>query len=325
LISGKTFNLGDWHNGRNIYFNNDFYKSDHAKTGIYDALRGYTYYNGQLYKENDPRLARILNSENGYNALMKSGNFTGADAEIMTRFTNAAKENPGILQGDKYSSFLASNPNYRFQNLTGLVTRNDTALNPGEQIIQYIDLDNPDVNENNPYIDYTYKYRLLDADGNDLGELDPSVIQDVINGQVQDFDAYDRVIGTNSPYDGMYYKDYKDLAGKEIPIRIYRDPKDENNVILHLPSLNAAGVKDGDVKLPANVAKIILGNKNLIAKLAGNSQNMANFQNIISRLVQSAARPKNGFLSYITPIDFFTSERRQLEKMGFSPEEAEDL
>jgi hypothetical protein len=78
-------------------------------------------------------------------------------------------------------------------------------------------------------------------------------------------------------------------------------------------------------KILCNVAKIILGNKNLIAKLAGNSQNMANFQNIISRLVQSAARPKNGFLSYVTPIDFFTSERRQLEKMGFSPEEAEDL
>ena len=325
LVSGQTFNLGDWHNGRNIYFNDDFYNSDLAKTGIYDALRGYTYYNGQLYKENDPRLARILNSENGYNALMRAGNFTGADAEIMTRFTNAAKENPGILQGDKYSSFLASNPNYRFQNLTGLVTRSDTPLNPGEQIIQYVDLDNPDVDENNPYVNYTYKYRLLDADGNDLGELDPSIIQDITNGQVQDFTAYNRVVGTNSPYDGMYYKDYEDLTGKKVPIRIYRDPKDENNVILNLPSLNAAGVKGGDIKLPANVAKIILGNKNLIAKLAGNSQNMANFQNIISRLVQSAARPKNGIFSYITPIDFFTSERRQLEKMGFSPEEAEDL
>ena len=193
LISGKTFNLGDWHNGRNIYFNDDFYNSDLAKTGIYDALKGYTYYDGQLYKQNDPRLARILNSENGYNALMKAGNFTGADAEIMTRFTNAAKENPGILSADKYSSFLASNPNYRFQNLTGLVERTDKPLEPGQQIIQYIDLTTPDVNENDPYTNYTYKYRLLDADGNDLGELDSSVIQDIINGQVQDFSAYNRI------------------------------------------------------------------------------------------------------------------------------------
>ena len=123
----------------------------------------------------------------------------------------------------------------------------------------------------------------------------------------------------------MYYKDYEDLTGNEIPVRLYRDPNNQNNVILHLPKLNASGVEGGDIKLPSNVAEIILGNKNLISRLAANSNNMRNFQNIISRLIQSAARSKNGILSYVTPIDFFTSEKRQLRKMGFTDEEAENL
>ena len=327
--NGQTFNLGDWHNGRNIYFNDDFYASDLAKTGAYDALKGLTYYNGKLYQISDPNLARILNSENGYNAMLKAGNWTGADNEIMTRFTNGARENPGILAADKYSSFLASNPNYRFQNLTGLQTLTNRALNPGEQIIQYVDLSNPDVISGNPYLDYTYKYRLLNENGDDLGEIDPNTLQDVINGQVQDFNTYIKIVGTDdSPYEGMYYRDYKDRNGNEIPIRIYRDSNDPDNVILHLPSLSAHNTTGNDLRLPTEVAKYITNNKKLLAILASDPKRLEQFQDIVSTLVQSGFRASNYFqhpLYSFIEGDLFGSEVKRLRNMGFSKEEAKGL
>ena len=327
--SGQTFNLGDWHNGRNIYFNDDFYNSDFAKTGAFDPLKGLTYYNGRLYQISDPNLARILNSENGYNAMLKAGNWTGADNEIMTRFTNGARENPGILAADKYSSFLSSNPNYRFQNLTGLQTLTNRALKPGEQIIQYVDLSNPDSISGSPYLDYTYKYRLLDENGDDLGEIDPNTLQDVINGQVQDFNAYTKIVGTDdSPYEGMYYRDYKDRNGNEIPIRIYRDSNDPDNVILHLPSLSAHNTTGNDLRLPTEVAKYITNNKKLLAILASDPKRLEQFQDIVSTLVQSGFRASNYFqhpLYSFIEGDLFGSEVKRLRNMGFSKEEAKGL
>ena len=320
LINGQTFNLGDWHNGRNIYFNDDFYNSDLAKTGAFDALRGLTYYNGKLYQISDPNLARILNSENGYNAMLKAGNWTGADNEIMTRFTNGARENPGILAADKYSSFLSSNPNYRFQNLTGLQTLTNRALKPGEQIIQYVDLSNPDSISGNPYLDYTYKYRLLNENGDDLGEIDPNTLQDVTNGQVQDFNTYNKVVGTDdSPYEGMYYRDYKDRNGNEIPIRIYRDSNNSNNVILHLPSLNAHNTTGNDLRLPEEVAQYLINDRDLLARIASDPDRLKQFQGIVSTLVQSSFRTQ-----VLSPEHdpIFVSERNRLKNMGFTKEQA---
>lgn len=331
LKSGHTFNLGNWHNGKNIYFNDDFYNSEYGVSGDYNPLRGLTYYNGKFYNNSSTDLRNILNAEGGYNDLVRKGNWNGADDIILTRFTPGAKANFGRLQDDKYSKFLFDNPSYRFQNVTGILDT-ENGLN-GNQLIQYIDLTNPIDNASDPYLNYQAKYAILDRNGNLIQDDYTGNLIKTGNEEANEFLAYNRAIAPDSPYNGMYYGKDVDGQGNEIPIRIYRDPKNPNkNVILHMPNVNAAGVS-GDLALPENVAKIVLSNKTLIDNLSTNSQNMANFQKIMSKLVQSKTRAHArqwwrallGPGYHILDVILTPSERKQLEQMGFSKEQAKEL
>lgn len=331
LKSGHTFNLGNWHNGKNIYFNDDFYNSEYGVSGDYNPLRGLTYYNGKFYNNSSTDLRNILNAEGGYNDLIRKGNWNGADDIILTRFTPGAKANFGRLQDDKYSKFLFDNPSYRFQNVTGILDT-ENGLN-GNQLIQYIDLTNPIDNASDPYLNYQAKYAILDQNGNLIQDDYTGNLIKTGNEEANEFLAYNRAIAPDSPYNGMYYGKDVDGQGNEIPIRIYRDPKNPNkNVILHMPNVNAAGVS-GDLALPENVAKIVLSNKTLIDNLSTNSQNMANFQKIMSKLVQSKTRAHArqwwrallGPGYHILDVILTPSERKQLEQMGFSKEQAKEL
>lgn len=241
----------------------------------------------------------------------------------MTRFTPAARENYGRLDKNRYAKFFVDNPNYIFQNLTGGYDI-EGGLGPREQLVQYADLNSP-IESDSPYVEYNTRYAILDNNGNFLRDYEGPVNQ-IQDGTVRDFSAYNRIYGTDSPYEGMYYTDYQDASGQQVPIRIYRDPANPNqNVILHIPNINASGVDSGmDLRLPAEVAEIISNNKNFIGNVATNKRNLNNFQSIISRLIQS--RTNVVFGKSVVPFSrLFSRERKQLVDMGFSPEDADKL
>jgi len=315
LNDGESWgwNLGDL-DGRNIWFNDDFYKSRYGADGSFDPFRGLTLYRNRLYTSSNPVLARILNSEGGFNSMMKAGNWTGADNEILTRFTDAARENPAYLQNDRYSTFL-SNPNYRFSDLTGLVKTQD--MNEDDQIIQYIDLSDDSLV--GPYRQYRYKYALLDNRGNLKKQLNSEDLIDIQNGSSREggLNTYRRISGNeNQVYNNRYYEDILDKSGNATGFRFYRSISDPNgDVIMHMPKIYASDAEDKDIVLPKEVAQVLMQNKNWLQNVVGNAQNKENFMKIISGLVQSWWAKSDNL--------WYRNEAKELRKMGLSEEEVQ--
>jgi hypothetical protein len=83
---------------------------------------------------------------------------------------------PQVLPENMYSEFLSNNPAYRFSNITGTVQNLiDAEGNPYElpkdyDIIQYLNLDEPIVDEN-PFVRYQYKYKVLDPSGKEITDI----------------------------------------------------------------------------------------------------------------------------------------------------------
>ena len=295
-LIGNNFELGDdgvWRakagsfdfglGTGNIYFNDDFYNSVYGADGRYNPLKGLTYYNGGLYKNDNAALAQILNASGGYNDLVKNGDFIGADQIIRTRFTPEEMDNPGVLSEDSYSSFI--NPGMQFSNLTGLYTLNDGSMQDGQQLIQYIDLNSPV--QDGPYAKYNYKFALLDSHGNKVrDDITREDLSKIVGGtSAGNLLTYKKVTKRGSgKYANKYYEDITGNNGEYSGIRIYRDiNKPDSDVILHLD--NMPGFANGkDVVLPPEVAKILMSDQSWINKIAGNAKARENFVNMLHSL-----------------------------------------
>lgn len=267
----------------NFYFNNDFYNTAFGAEGKYDPLRGLTYYNGSLYRNNSARLAAILNAEDSYNERYKRGDFNGADQIIRTRWSRSDQENPMTIEQDDYSTFVK--PGMQFSNLTGLVTLNDGSLQNGQQIIQYIDPNS--LTQDGSYAQYNYKFALLDDRGNWLRDLSKEDLQNIANGtSAGKLNTYKKTPFGQGAYANKYYEDIMGSNGSPSGIRIYRDIKNPNeDVILHIDGLNGAA-KGKDVRLPKEVAKILMQDQSWVKKIVGNSQARMNFAKALESLVQ---------------------------------------
>ena len=271
----------------NIYFNDDFYNSEEGSDGRFDPLRGYTLYNGVLYKKNSGKLAQILNTSDGFNEAIRNGDYNRADSIIRTRFSKAAKENPGVLSQDSYSSFLT--PSHRFSNLTGMYNLgNGETLNPGEQIVQYFDLN--DTFSDGPYLNHNYKYGIFDSHGNKLRDITKEDLQLIPGAEANEkFLTYKKTTNANGKYRNKYYEDILGKNGEPAGIRVYRDIKNPNtDVILHIDGLK--GPASGkDVILPEAVAKILMEDQSWVNKIVGNTQARQNFMNMLESLGESEA------------------------------------
>lgn len=295
-LIGNNFELGDdgvWRakagsfdfglGSGNIYFNDDFYKSVYGADGRYNPLKGLTYYNGGLYKNDNAALAQILNASGGYNDLVKNGDFIGADQIIQTRFTPEEMDNPGVLSEDSYSSFI--NPGMQFSNLTGLYTLNDGSMQDGQQLIQYIDLNSPV--QDGPYAKYNYKFALLDNHGNKVrDDITREDLSKIVGGtSAGNLLTYKKVSRRGSgKYANKYYEDITGNNGEYSGIRIYRDiNKPDSDVILHLD--NMPGFANGkDVVLPPEIAKVLMSDRSWIDKIIGNAKARENFVNMLHSL-----------------------------------------
>lgn len=318
LNEGESWgwNLGDLE-GKNIWFNDDFFNSRYGADGSFDPYRNYTLYNNRLYALDNPTLARILNADGGFNAMMKSGNWTGADNQILTRFTDLARENPVYLSPDQYSTFLSANPNYRFSDLTGLATTN--GMTDDQQLIQYVNLGDDSLE--GPYRRYNYKYALLNNRGGLERELTPEEVVQLENGQAREtgLNTYKRTVGQNNgAYNNRYYEDILDKNGEATGFRFYRSINNPNeDVILHMPEIYASGTENQDIVLPKEVAQILMNNPNWLNNVIGDARNKKNFMTVLSSLVQS------NFISQHAHLP--ASEANWFRKMGFSEAEINQL
>lgn len=331
--------IGNYANG-NIWFNNDFYRSEGAD-GRLNPFKGYTYYVGsdgvgRLYGQDNATLGNILNTDNGFNQLVKSGRFDDANKLIRYRFSKGALENPEAVNDTTYSSFFQNNPNYRFSNLTGLATVE--GMKDTDQLVQYINTAE-DAKEGQ-YRVFPYRYRILDEWGNDVTEArregSPEItfedLQEIANGTQRDFTAHKRVpkSNPNKNYNNRYYEDILDANNGETGFRFYYDINNPNeDVILQMPEIRAAGVEGQDIRLPKEIAQTLNesikrakaeGINSWLDNIIGNPQNQKDFVQWLSSLAQSRyRRNSHGFWGY------GIGERRQLLKMGFSEEEVEKL
>ena len=321
----------------NIYFNDDFYKK-YGTDKSWEPLRGYTAYGNTLYNLSNPTLRAILQQENGFNELKDAGDWDAADNIILTRFTDAARENPGIFADNRYAKALSDHPEYRFTNLTGLY--NLPGLNPGEQLIQRYNLDNPIVSDS-PYREYAPEYVVLNDRGEEVrpyGTFDGTKIR---GAKARDLNAYNRVtadMGGNKAYHGRYYEDIVGKNGEDTGYRVYYDPKDDENIILHMPGINANGVDSGqDIKVPTELGKILakkFKDETFLKKLIGNTQNKKDFQMLMSQLVQSWFRQdwNSGFNRSMLHGSinqwwglFTENNRKKWKDLGFKDQELEEV
>ena len=324
LKDGESWgwNLGEL-NGRNIWFNDDFYNSTYGADGTFEPLRGYTLYNNRLYALNNPTLANILNADGGFNTMKKAGDWTGADNLILTRFTESNRENPASLNADAYSTFLSGNPNYRFSDLTGLSKLNDMV--DGDQLIQYVDLDEDSLV--GPYRNYGYKYAILDNRGN--LKRDNITKDEVEAGRISGGSArtsglntYKQIVGDQGKYTGRYYEDLIDSNGNATGFRVYTDKNNSDDIILHMPEITASGVQEQDIVVPKDVASILFRDKSVWDNIIGNAQNKKNFMSIMSSLVRSHFSPNNNTW---VPFVLNSTVKRQLKNLGFKDQELNDL
>lgn len=335
--------------GKNVYFNDDFFASRYNSEGKFDPFRGFTLYNERLYPSGHPLISKVVTSPKGVNELLKSGDWSGADDIIMTRFTDTARKNPAFLPQNQYSEFLSNHPNYAFIDITG--THRVAGMNDTDQLIKYYNLD--DETYDGSYRHYDPKYVVLDKNG----KLRPEIkingyddLDEIPGGEDREsgLTAYPVVTGTGyQDYDNKYYEDLFTSKGKYTGFSVYRDKKNPNgNVVLHMPWINAEGLEgDEDLVLPPEVANMLLSNQSLWDNIGKSSQNKKNFVNILSRLIQSKARlgfdkwlkqHSVNMIGIATGNPLFTPiinafigannpELKELKKLGFNDEEATEL
>lgn len=202
--------------------------------------------------------------------------------------------NPKALAADAYSNHF-NGKNYRFLNVTGLKSLKDGvyqgSLPDGTQIIQYTDLDSNDYNGG--YRTYNYKYALLDEDGQLLQDnITEDMLDNISGGTAQEsLSTYKRVTGAannrGSAYRGMIYRDFTGNNGSSSGFRMYFDPNNPDNVILETPYIKARGGQGKNIRLPKEIARILMGNKAWRKSVLSNPQKQKNFITLISSIVQS--------------------------------------
>lgn len=335
LKPGETFDLGfNLLPGQGIWFNDDFYKSKYATDPRLNALRGLTYYNGALYSPDSPELARILNLDGGYNQLMSEGRWSEANNIIWSDFTDLARNFPTRLSENQYNGFLSNNPQYLFSNITGAVKDlidvdgNPYTLGQNEDIIQYIDLDNPMMI--GPYKRYKFNYGVVDKTGNTAKLI--SNFKEIPRVKAKDFSAwYPRIIDSdNEQYNGRYFINVKDSDGNDTEYAFYVNPDNPNDVYFHIPNLKARGINStDDVKLPPIVAKKLLETKDKwLPNVISSTINQKLFGQFISKLLQPKYR-QAGF-SWIpwnpdAYLEFFNSDKDTLRDLGLDDNDVNEI
>ena len=335
LKPGETFNLGfNLLPGQGIWFNDDFYKSKYATDPRLDALRGLTYYNGALYSPDSPELARILNLDGGYNQLMSEGRWSEANNIIWSDFTDLARNFPTRLSENQYNGFLSNNPQYLFSNITGAVKDlidvdgNPYTLGQNEDIIQYIDLDDPMMI--GPYKRYKFNYGVVDKTGNTAKLI--SNFKEIPRVKAKDFSAwYPRIVDSdNEQYNGRYFINVKDSDGNDTEYAFYVNPDNPDDVYFHIPNLKARGINStDDVKLPSVVAKKLLETKDKwLPNVISSAVNQKLFGQFISKLLQPKYR-QAGF-SWIpwnpdAYLEFFNSDKDTLRDLGLDDNDVNEI
>ena len=329
-----AFDFGlDLNGARGIAFNDDFYKTL-GSTGNYDFLKDYTYYDGTLYKKTSQKLRNILNSSGGFNELVGNGRFDDADKIIRTRFSEGELENPIALASDQYSNFIK--PTHRFSNITGLTTLADGSMQDGDQLIQYIDLN--DSYEDGPYKRYRYKFALLDRYGDFKRDVDPEELQNIAGGtSAGDLNTRILTNATDGVYKDKYYIDIKGRNGDPSKIRIYQDKNDPNNVILHIDDSDwklKAG-KGKDIILPREVAEVLMRDKSWIDTIIKDPGARQNFGAMLTSLIQGrdSMKRQSAFRNWMYPLGLLSAiymddpdyEKKQLRRIGIKEDQIKDL
>ena len=224
----------------NLRFTDDFYNT-YGADGTFDPFKGMTLYNGRLYRDGNPTLARILNQDSGWNQQMKIGDWDAAERIIQTRFSDGAKSigNPGSIDATKYSKYFYDNPRHRFISYTGLYQLpNDAA--PGSQLLGVFDLDAPQIDAGG-YYNYTPTYAVFDQWGNLVSNEGVQLGPEIVNGTAQGFNTHLRVADPNSRLNGMYRIDpfgYDNVGNPvESGITFFADPNNPNRFPITLLQL----------------------------------------------------------------------------------------
>ena len=320
LNPGATFDFGIPELvGRNIYFNDDFFeKYPHLHL---DPLRGLTYYNGALYKKDSPELAQILNREGGYNELVRKGLFDEADDEILTRFTEGNRQNLAALDTNNAYHWFVNNPEYRYRTLTGAIKPMNYDMKPGDELIQFINLANPD--EDGPYKTYGYKFALLPGDHGEPIFFTRDQLSEISGATPSGLQAKPKVNSPGSKAHGFIYTDPTGSEGEPSEVRLYEDPNDSSNAILHIPEIYATNTEGKDLILPKELAKILTDTQNTWLPLVLEDPERRNdFEELMSTLVQSWWRRADSY--GVFGRDWFgigDRARRQFKRLGFSDDD----
>jgi hypothetical protein len=101
----------------------------------------------------------------------------------------------------------------------------------------------------------------LDKNGKFIQDLQDSEIEDVVNGQLREngLTTYKRVSNrADKVYNGKIYQDLLDRDGNASGFRMYWDPNNKNDVILQMPSINSKDSSGKNLKLPPEIAEILM-------------------------------------------------------------------
>ena len=237
---GKSISIGNMDpaifGSRNSIYNNAWQNMLTTKglwNPAYEWFLGKTRYNGKLYDTND------LGRENSdlYKAARQQGGFYDLnaadrynDANNIFEYQWGIPEDSSVFDKTQYySKFFYDNPNIRYRSLNGLYN-----VGNDKQVIEYWTPDNRDM-YGRPG---TYKYAILDKDGNVINDnIDINKYTRSENGQQQDLTALRLINNPDSPYNGRYIRTYNDNSGTSNPYELYIDPNDPDNVILYNKTL----------------------------------------------------------------------------------------
>ena len=324
-------------NLRNMYFNDDYYKTPEAATGEYDALKGLTFYNGRFYNINSPTLAKIVNSENGFNAQRRAGNWNAAENIIATMHTTDPLGAPAGMPANRYSSFFAKNPRYFYSPNTGYqwladptnvydANGNRITVDDTMQVVRYYDMNSP--TSDGPYTTYANKYALLDEHGNFIADLDGSAVinleeTDPRYNKERGFGAYERVVSDNPYFNGRYIVDLIADDGKGGGISFYYSPTDSNDVLMHIQNFAKRtfvggfakhnGYDNVAIKIPQVLMEAFANNPDLW-KILENAPQKDDFENVMSLIFTSTSANRGT-----------GSIQRKLKRLGFSSEDIHNI
>lgn len=312
LNPGETFDIGIPElRGRNIYFNDDFYTTYGAGRPYLNGLKGLTFYGDALYPLSSKELYEIIHRPGGYDELLSSGDWAGANNEIMTAFSPEQRFVPVSLDSDRYFKPLSENPNLRYGSLNGGYI-NGNPLEKGHQLLQIVDLSKKNYPEGSPYLTYNFVINEYDENGKpveDKQNIDRSTI--TFPKGTSGLMSLPMVTDSNSKAVGMVYEDPTGRNDDISQVRIYWDPNDTGNAIIHVPGgLRAAGIgSDIDLKVPKELATLLVENKETwLPKILNDDRLARRFESLLSDLVRSNfAKSNTGLMA-----------RQTFKRLGFS-------